>query len=207
MMRKILTSRFANVLAITIITSLTACGSSDSDDDSNRTPAGKTLLESSVARYEIRPYKEPCQREPRDFCLVGDDGSGIAQRMYSDIEGLPFRWGWIQTAEIQADRIEDTPGGQQRYEYKLLQLISETRMPAGSQFEINVDVNDITVSDSCEFQLLDESGFRAPDPVICTKLNSGLQGGLPLRAVFAFTSDDKSPIELVDVKSPIIPAQ
>ncbi|RYZ64734.1 MAG: hypothetical protein EOP05_21595 [Proteobacteria bacterium] len=193
--------------ALFLALALAGCGSDNDNEGNNRKPAGKTVLETNVGTYEIRPYKEPCQREPRDFCLVGDDGSGVAKRMYSDIEGLPYVWGRIRTAEIQADRVEDTPGGQQRYEYKLVRLLTDLPMPALTQFEINVDQNDVAASESCEFQLLDEVSFKAPDTTVCAKMNTELNTGLPTRAVFSFTGNEAAPIELIDTKSPIIPAK
>lgn len=198
---------FSLAFSLALAFALAGCGSDNDDNNVNRAPAGKTILESNVVTYEIRPYKEPCQREPRDFCLIGDDGTGVAKRMYSDIEGLPFRWGWIRTAQIQADRIEDSPGGQQRYEYKLIRLITEVPMPPRSEFEINIDNQDVAASATCDFQLLDEVAFRAPDATICSEMNTELNTGLPTRGVFAFTGNDAAPIELIDTKSPIIPVQ
>lgn len=187
----------------------TGCSEFEGSDTEPR--GSEKVLESSVVIYQLRPYKEPCQTEPRDFCLVADQadaqGNPTTRRLYSPIEGLQYKWGSVQTVEVQADRIEDTPGGQQRYRYTLNRLISEIPVLAGIEFDITVDQNDIAANDSCQFSIPDEAVFTVSDGPLCAKLNTALRSGQPTRPLFTFTGDQAGPIQLKDVLSPIVPAE
>lgn len=182
----------------------TGCSSNDDSDD--RRPGSEKVLESTIETYVLRPYKEPCQREPRDFCLVADQADQTTRRLYTPIDGLQYKWGSIQTVEVQADRIEDSPGGQQRYRYTLLQILSDVPVPAGVEFDITVDQNDIAANDDCQFSIPEEVVFTVSDAPLCAKLNDALRTGQPTRPLFTFNNDQSQPIILKDVLSPIVPA-
>lgn len=183
----------------------TGCSNSD-DSNSRNGPGAEKVLESTTETYVLRPYKEPCQREPRDFCLVADQADQTTRRLYTPIEGLQYKWGWIQTVEVQADRIEDSPGGQQRYRYTLLSLISDVPVPPGTEFDITVDQSDIGANDDCQFSIPEEVVFTVGDRPLCAKLNDALRTGQPTRPLFTFNADQSQPIILKDVLSPIVPA-
>lgn len=181
----------------------TGCSNSDAERSDRK---DEKVLESSTVVYTLRPYKEPCQTEPRDFCLIADQADQTARRLYTPIDGLQFKWGVVQTVEVKADRIEDTPGGQQRYRYTLLRLISEAPVLQGMDFDITVDQNDIAPNDDCRFSIPDELVFTVADRPLCEKLNESLRAGTATRPLFTFTADQSQPIILKDVLSPIVPA-
>lgn len=179
---------------------------------SNNEPAAPVdgedrVLESSTVLYTIRPYKEPCQREPRDFCLIAETETGEARRLYSDVEGLNFKWGSVSTAEVEATRLENTQNGKQRYHYRLTRLITQEPVGADTEFEITVDQQELQSAGSCQFRLQDEVSFAVADQTLCSELETKLQTAQPLRALFSFTGNDANPIHLKEINNPIEPAR
>jgi Domain of unknown function (DUF4377) len=185
---------------------LALAGCTDNKPAATITPEDR-VLESSTVLYTIRPYKEPCQREPRDFCMIAETENGEARRLYSNVEGLDFKWGSVATAEVEATKLENTQNGKQRYHYRLTRLITQEPIPAETEFEITVDQQELQSAGSCQFGLQDEVSFTVTDQALCSKLETELQTGQPLRALFAFTGNDANPIYLKEINHPIEPAR
>lgn len=111
------------LLSSVVALSLVACGGETSD----------TLV------YEVDHFKVACTGEASQLCMqVREEGEEDFEFFYSGIEDFDFQWGRVYELEVEVEEVEDPMQDASSQRHKLLEVISEETVDAGTSFDFRV---------------------------------------------------------------------
>jgi len=141
------------IISLLLMTNLLACGG-----ESNQP---QTL--------ELNHFLSTCYGAFPRLCYTQMDES----QTYANIEGFDYEWGHqyvlrVEPVPVDID-VQDDPGS-----FRLLEVVSDTVVPADERFEISINKDFVAETSSTGFSLFNERRVRCASDEICTQINDQL---------------------------------
>jgi hypothetical protein len=132
---------------------------------------GCSEAETETREFDVAPYRQPCTGEGSRFCLRVANPPGAAWTYFYDpIAGFDPKWGTSYRIRVEVRRVDNPPADGAWAEYRLLEIVSQTSEPPGTDFSITFRTEQavlLVASASGELQMLEGPKLTCPDAAAC----------------------------------------
>jgi len=163
-----------------------------------------------IVKMRVNHYQQPLNNQEYFYGLSfivqeGDEiGSDKWYGFSNIISGFDYELGYVYDIEIQKKHIKDTMIDKANVEYSLIRILSKTKVPQGTTFDITLTINYsngfeslVTKNEVSIFTLLGETEIDCGN--LCGSLEEKIKNQKGLIGTFAHI-DDKT-IQLLNLKT------
>lgn len=99
---------------------------------------------------------------PQLCMLAREPGSSELSRIYSEIEGFVYEWGYVHKIDVEDHRVRNPPADGSSIRTVLRRVVAKERVPAGTEFDV------FLTGGSYSLREVEPDSYRAYDSVDVT---------------------------------------
>lgn len=148
----------------------------------------------SGEKYEVAPYKAVCLGVGTGLCPLGFKEGSMDATAFTDIEGLTFHWGLIQTARISEEKVKDSPPDVPLVHYVVEDILETRRVPPEAQFDLTLSRDFISGTREGGYQLIDSTPVTCATSEVCDTLEQKLTTAALFSLVMGYPDVEGEPL-------------
>lgn len=150
----------------------------------------------------VNHYKTECGGVELSLCnLTKESATADWELFYEPIEDFEFEWGYVYELTVEETTIEDPPEEGPSKEYRLLDVVSKTKVIPATYFDLSVSraPNLISKVTDGTYRIYDEVDFNC-NTEACATVDSLQQQDMAVLFQFTYPIDLTQPLVLSQIK-------
>ena len=131
--------------------------------------------ETWIEEIEVGHHKQPCKTLVTAFCLLSRKSEAHPWRLQDWIDGFTPVWGVSVRLRVRVRLIANPPADGSSLEYRLEEVLSTTRAPPGTEFELVFApgwARELVMGEPNALSLKGERSLACADSTVCAELNA-----------------------------------